>query len=111
MFSLWYMVKGSDETGREKDRRTKSNVRTFVIRSRPVTRVVLRPRLSPVRGILSPASSRSVSSESEGSPCPRQKKVRWVDEERAGGCVVCQAGSGKNEVDLLGTGMEMEKVD
>lgn len=87
-----------------------SNGREFVIRSRPVARITLRPRprLSPKRGILSPSSSRS-SSASSDSPCP--KRVRWVDEES--GCPICAESGGRKDVDLLRVGIdiEMEKAD
>jgi len=109
VFLLWHIARKVVRNTPERERTMKNNGREFVIRSRPVTRVVLRPRSN-----LSLAERRS-SGLSEGSPCP--KRVRWVDEER--GCPICMAESHavKVDADLLDCGiememeMEMEKVD
>jgi hypothetical protein len=107
VFLLWHIARKVVRNTPGRERTMKNNGREFVIRSRPITRVVLRPR-----SILSPAGSR-ISGSSEGSPCP--KRVRWVDEER--GCQMCMAESHavKADADLLDCGiemeMEMEKAD
>lgn len=92
--------------------------REFVIRSRVMVRA------NPRKGILSPGSSRNPSANSEEaeSPCPKSKRVKWVDEER--GCVVCAEGcrareevGGDGDVAVVTCGVdfgrlsEMEKVD
>ena len=104
-------VRGQRWEWDEREVKIRNNGRECVVRRRrEVMRIVLRP--SP-RTILSPASSRS--SIGEESPCPvQQKKVRWVDEERGRGRVVCKAGTKEmgGGVDLLGgMELEMEKVD